>query len=39
MAVLCIDEQVWTSLVGGLKALSEQARCVQARFDPKTSDG
>ena len=39
MAVLCIDEQVWTSLVGKLKALSEQARRVQTQFAPKTSDG
>lgn len=37
MGVICIDEQIWTSLVGKLKALSEQARRVQ--FDPKTSDG
>lgn len=27
------------SLVGKLKALSEQARRVQTQFDPKTSDG
>lgn len=39
MPVLCIDEQVWTSLVGKLKALSEQAQRVQTQFDPKTSDG
>ncbi len=39
MPVLCIDEQVWTSLVGKLKALSEQARRVQTQFNPKTSDG
>jgi len=39
MAVLCIDEQVWTSLVGRLKALSVKARHVQAQFDPKTAEG
>ena len=39
MGVICIDEQIWTSLVGKLKALSEQARRVQTQFDPKTSDG
>jgi len=39
MAVLCIDEQVWTSLVGRLKVLSVKARHVQAQFDPKTADG
>ena len=39
MAVLCIDEQVWNTLVAKLEALSRQARRVQERFDPKASDG
>lgn len=38
MAVLCIDEQVWTALVAKLKALSLQAQRVQTLFNPQTSD-
>ena len=38
MGVICIDQRVWTSLVGRLKSRTVEARRVQRLFNPKTSD-
>lgn len=35
MSVLCIDEKVWTILVGKLESLAAQARQLERKYDPE----
>lgn len=39
MSVLCIDERVWTMLVGKMESLSVLARQLERRYDPETDSG
>ena len=38
MGIICIDERVWTSLMGKLKSLSALAREVERQYDPTKRD-
>jgi len=39
MNAICIDEKVWTALVGKLESLSALARQLERKYAPATDSG
>lgn len=38
MGIICIDEKVWTALLGKIETLASQARLLEKRYQPPTKE-